>query len=89
VGNDYHQADVTLADVLSLAEGARVSGITAHTLAQQAERGRLRGRKVGRTWITTRQWLSEYMQERARLRQGRARPNTDAHLDAAPSGQEV
>jgi hypothetical protein len=68
VGDGTNQTEGILDDILSLAEAAQLSGITAHTLAQQAEKGRLRGRKVGRTWITTRRWLIEYLREHARRR---------------------
>ncbi len=64
--DEAHQRHGELDDVLSLAQAARVSGISAHTLAQQAEKGRLRARKVGRTWITTQRWLGEYRLEHAR-----------------------
>lgn len=66
MGNDSNQTEAILDDVLSLAEAAQISGISAHTLAQQAEKGRLRGRKLGHTWVTTRQWLIEYLREHAR-----------------------
>lgn len=57
-----------LDEILSLAEAARLSGLTAHTLVQQAERGRLHARKVGHTWITTRHWLAQYLAAHARRR---------------------
>ena len=55
-----------LDEVLSLAEAARRSGLAAHTLTLQAEKGKLRARKVGHTWITTRHWLAEYLATHAR-----------------------
>lgn len=55
-----------LDEILSLAEAAALSGLAAHTLAQQAEKGRLRARKVGRTWVTTRKCLEEYLRDHAR-----------------------
>lgn len=68
MSDDTNQTKATLDDVLSLADAAQLAGITAHTLAQQAERGRLHGRKIGRTWVTTRHWLTEYLREYARHR---------------------
>jgi hypothetical protein len=55
-----------LDEVLSLAEAAQLSNLAAHTLTQQAERGKLRARKLGHTWITTRHWLEEYLAVHAR-----------------------
>jgi hypothetical protein len=55
-----------LDEVLSLAEAAQLSGLAAHTLTQQAERGKLRARKLGHAWITTRHWLKEYLAVHAR-----------------------
>lgn len=57
-----------LEDLLSLAEAAALCGLSAHTLAQQAERGRLRARKVGGVWVTTRECLQAYLAEHPRLR---------------------
>ncbi len=63
-----------LEDILSLSEAARLSGLSAHTLSQQAEKGRLRARKVGRTWVTTRDCLEEYLRDHARHGQGCPEP---------------
>lgn len=65
-----------LEEILSLAEAAMLSGLSAHTLAQQAEKGKLRARKVGRTWVTTRDCLEEYL--RGHARNGRPHPGADA-----------
>jgi hypothetical protein len=59
-----------LDEVITLAEAARLSGLAPHTLTLQAERGRLRARKVGHTWITTRYWLDAYVAAHARRRPG-------------------
>ena len=57
-------ADDPLEAVITLAEAARRCGLAAHTLTLQAERGRLRARKMGHTWITTRYWLEAYLAAR-------------------------
>lgn len=62
-----------LGDILSLAEAGTLSGLAAHTLAQQAEKGRLQACKVGRTWVTTRGCLEEYLRNHARHRKSRHR----------------
>ena len=56
---------------LSLAEAAQLCGLAAHTLTQQAEKGKLHARKVGHTWITTRHWLDRYLADHARARANR------------------
>ena len=55
-----------LEEVIALAEAAQLSGLAPHTLTLQAERGKLRARKVGHTWITTRHWLDAYLAAHAR-----------------------
>jgi excisionase family DNA binding protein len=57
-----------LDEILTLVEAAELSGISAHTFAQQAEKGKLRARKVGHTWITTRSGLNAYLRLHARHR---------------------
>jgi hypothetical protein len=57
-----------LDEVITLAEAARLSGLAPHTLTLQAERGKLRARKVGHTWITTRDGLAAYLAAHARPR---------------------
>jgi hypothetical protein len=56
--------------IISLADASRLSGLAAHTLTLQAERGKLHARKVGHTWITTRYWLDQYLSAHARGRNG-------------------
>ena len=71
-------ADDPLEAVISLAEAARLSGLAAHTLTLQAERGKLHARKVGHSWITTRYWLDDYLARHARpARPARHRPDPD------------
>jgi hypothetical protein len=55
-----------LADILTMVEAAALCGLSAHTLSQQAEKGKLRARKVGHTWITTRRCLAAYLEQHAR-----------------------
>lgn len=64
------QSEDSLDDILSLTEAARICGLAPHTLAQQAEKGRLRAHKVGRTWVTTKQLLDKYMLSYSRQGKG-------------------
>jgi hypothetical protein len=70
-----------LDEVITLAEAAAVSGKAPHTLTLQAARGKLRAKKVGHTWITTRHWLEQYLRTFARARRGTA---TDPNMPAGP-----
>lgn len=55
-----------LDEIISLAEAGRLSGLAPHTLTLQAEKGKLRARKVGHSWITTRHWLGVYLTTHSR-----------------------
>jgi hypothetical protein len=61
-----HTVREALDEVITLAECAQLCGLAAHTLTLQAERGKLRARKMGHTWITTRHWLDVYLADHAR-----------------------
>lgn len=52
-----------LDDVLSLAEAAAELGVSPGTLRTQVRRDRLRARRVGGTWITTREEVLRYRTE--------------------------
>ena len=58
-----------LDDIRTLIEAGTLCGLSPHTLAQQAEKGKLRARKVGHTWITTRQCLDAYLAHHARRKE--------------------
>ncbi len=64
-----------LDDILTLTEAGALCNLSPHTLSQQAEKGRLRARKVGHTWITTRHCLDAYLAQHAR----RKPPTTSEH----------
>ena len=70
--------DDPLEAVITLGEAARRCGLAAHTLTLQAERGRLRARKMGHTWITTPYWLEAYLAAHARRK-----PGADGAADGA------
>ncbi len=52
-------------ELISLAEAAEYSGLTHEFLRELAGKGRLRARKFGRSWLTTRAAVDEYLQSRA------------------------
>ena len=49
---------------ISLAEAARISGLTPVAMRKAAERGRLQAKKIGRNWTTTAGALTEYLNSR-------------------------
>ncbi len=61
ITSDLRAESGSLDEILSLAEAAQIAGLASHTLAQQAAKGQLCARKIGHTWITTKNWLNEYI----------------------------
>lgn len=53
---------------LSLEAAGNAIGLSASTLRQQIRAGRLKGTKIGRAWVTTREWLDEYQRDVQRSR---------------------
>ncbi|MDD5146411.1 MAG: helix-turn-helix domain-containing protein [Candidatus Pacebacteria bacterium] len=47
---------------ISLAEGAEYSGYSQDYLRFRIRQGKLKAKKIGRNWLTTKEWLSEYAQ---------------------------
>ena len=52
-------------ELISLAEAADYSGLTHKFLRELAGKGRLRAKKFGHSWLTTRAAIDEYLQSRA------------------------
>lgn len=48
-------------ELIPLSEAAAISGLTQEHLALLARRGRLKARKIGRDWVTTRSAVKEYL----------------------------
>ena len=48
-------------DLIPLSEAAAISGLTQEHLAWLARKGRLRAKKVGRDWLTTKAAVLEYL----------------------------
>ncbi|MBI4128925.1 MAG: hypothetical protein HY460_02630, partial [Parcubacteria group bacterium] len=46
---------------ITLAEAARKCSYTQEYLSLRARQGKLRAQKVGRNWVTTEEWLQEYL----------------------------
>ena len=50
--------------LLSLAEAGAIANRNPGTLRLLCERGRLKGLKIGRNWLTTKAWLDQYLKNR-------------------------
>jgi len=59
---------------ISLAEGADYSGYSQDYLRFRVRQGKLRAAKVGRNWLTTTEWLDEYLQKVADYKETAANP---------------
>jgi uncharacterized protein YuzE len=56
--------------LMSLAEAGASIGRSPGTLRLLCEKGRLKGIKAGRNWLTTRAWLDRYLESRRGRRSG-------------------
>ena len=50
-------------ELISLSEAAAISGLSAGHLNLLVRSGKLRARKIGRNWVTSRQAVLEYMRD--------------------------
>ncbi|KPV53257.1 hypothetical protein SE17_10670 [Kouleothrix aurantiaca] len=58
------QDPLTIGELISLQEAAEYAGLTKDTLHNYVKRGRLRAKKIGWMWVTTRAAVDEYLQSR-------------------------
>ena len=56
---------LTVSELITLAEAAEYAGLNAETLVNYARRGRLRAKKLGWQWVTTRAAVDEYLASRS------------------------
>lgn len=61
-GPDVEQFSIDA--LIPLAEAARRCGLAPDHLRHLAQRGRLKGKKLGGNWLTTVAWVEEYLQDR-------------------------
>jgi len=50
-------------ELISLSEAAAISGLSLKHLGLLARDGKLRARKIGRNWVTTRKAVKEYLRD--------------------------
>ena len=53
-------------ELISLAEAAAISGLSAGHLRYLVSRGDVEGKKIGRNWVTTRKAVAAYLRDAAR-----------------------
>ncbi|MBX0330507.1 helix-turn-helix domain-containing protein [Oscillochloris sp. ZM17-4] len=56
---------LTVGELITLAEAAEYAGLSSETLVNYARRGRLKARKMGWMWVTTRTAVDEYLASRS------------------------
>jgi excisionase family DNA binding protein len=62
---DNSQIDpLTVGELISLQDAAEYAGLTKGTLHAYAKNGRLKAKKIGWMWVTTRAAIDEYLKSR-------------------------
>ncbi len=55
---------LTVGELITLIDAAEYAGLAHETLLNYVRRGRMRARKFGRIWVTTRAAVDEYLASR-------------------------
>ncbi len=55
---------LTIGELITLQEAAEYAGLHRDSLHNYAKRGRLKARKIGQFWVTTRAAVDEYLASR-------------------------
>jgi excisionase family DNA binding protein len=63
---DEHSDPLAEGEFISLREAAFLAGLSEHTLRNYAARGRLRAKKIGNVWLTTKAAVAEYLASRSK-----------------------
>ena len=56
---------LTIGELISLQQAAEYCGLTKGSLHEYAKKGRLKAKKIGRMWVTTRAAVDEYLASRS------------------------
>jgi len=59
------QDPLTIGDLISLQEAAEYASLKKDSLHDYIKRGRLKAKKIGGFWVTTRAAIDEYLQSRS------------------------
>jgi len=57
-------SSLTIGDLISLADAAKIYGFDQDYLRQLIHKGRLQAQKIGRNWITSRSEMEKYVTSR-------------------------
>lgn len=64
-GDNQNPPDpLSIGELISLQDAAEYAGLTKGTLHEYAKRGRLKAKKIGWMWVTTRAAIDEYLASR-------------------------
>jgi excisionase family DNA binding protein len=55
---------LTIGELISLQDAAEYAGLAKRSLHNYAQQGRLKAKKIGRMWVTTRAAVDAYLQSR-------------------------
>ena len=53
-------------DLINLEEASIILGLSSDHLRRLMEKGSIKGKKIGRDWITTKDFVMEYIQQKHR-----------------------
>ncbi len=56
---------LTVGELISLQQAAEYSGLSRHSLSTYMRNGRLRAKKLGNVWVTTRTAVDDYLASRS------------------------
>ncbi|MDP3900760.1 MAG: hypothetical protein Q8Q38_00215, partial [bacterium] len=71
---------------ISLKEASRVCGYSQKYLNLRARQGKLKAEKVGRNWVTTKEWLDDYIRGVENFREAQSRSAVAANLPVQEAG---
>ena len=63
--NNPQPDPLTIGELISLQQAAEYAGLTHDSLQGYIRRGRLKAKKLGSQWVTTRAAVDEYLQSRS------------------------
>jgi excisionase family DNA binding protein len=62
--NNPEADPLTIGELISLQEAAEYAGLDKTSLPNYIRRGRLKAKKLGKMWVTTRASIDQYLQSR-------------------------
>ena len=64
--NRISYLNIQLDDLISLNQASKIIGLSSDHLRRLMENGLIKGKKVGRDWITTKEFVMEYLSQEHR-----------------------